>query len=135
VSYRMRVSCLVVAVAALSACVEATEIVAEEAMNTALSEVVGTEPLACEPRCGPPTECVPKEDGSGCYEIDEPEWREAWSLMDPPTDDVKPPPDCSVCSPLSRPTVPVSKTRPRMLPPFLLSDDCLIDFMQSRTVR
>lgn len=79
---------------------------------------------ACGPAGGPPSDCIPKK-GAGCYTIGEPEFRETWNRRYPPSGSVKPPPDCSVCSPLSRPQA----SAPALpgIPQYLMSEPCLAE--------
>jgi hypothetical protein len=73
------------------------------------------------------------EPGKGCYEIDEPEWNPRGPAQVttrqmrnvPPVGSVRPPPDCSVCSPRSAPSPVASETSPE-LPYYLMSNACLI---------
>jgi hypothetical protein len=78
---------------------------------------------------GPPADCIHKK-GGGCYTIDEPEFRETWLRRYPPSGSVKPPPDCSVCSPLSRPTA--STPASPDIPPYLMSEPCLTEHLRLR---
>jgi hypothetical protein len=77
----------------------------------------------------PPTDCLPKNESS-CYDVVDPEWPEAQNLFRPTTGSIRPPPGCGVCSPLSQPGIPVS----RALPPYLMSEVCLIDLTRTRRV-
>lgn len=79
-------------------------------------------------------DCPGQEEGAwGCYKVGEPEYAAMQNLLKPPVGSVKPPPDCSVCSPLSRPSAPAFFTSsPRELPQYLMSTECLVDHVQSR---
>ena len=81
--------------------------------------------------CGPPTECVSK-NGKGCFQIDDPEWKDAWNLSEPPAGSVRPPPSCAICSPLSSPNAPTRPARRATdLPKYLMSQSCLLDHLRT----
>ncbi len=86
---------------------------------------------ACGSSGGPPSDCVPKK-GAGCYTIDEPEFREAWNRLYPPSGSVRPPPDCSVPSLQSQPSASTSNARG--LPQYLMSVACLTEDLRLRRV-
>jgi hypothetical protein len=110
---------------ALQGCAELATDVAVDALDSALND-------DCKRNCGPPTECV-SHNGVDCLQIDDPAWREHWDQVDPPVGSVRPPPDCTVCSPLSRPVARAARTPSRQeLPEYLMSDACLLDHMRSR---
>jgi hypothetical protein len=78
--------------------------------------------------------CTPKQGGV-CDEVDEPTWAEQENLDHPPVSGpLRPPPDCTVCSPLSRPAEPPTRrTLPSTLPQYLMSDECLMDHLRQQS--
>ena len=79
-------------------------------------------------------DCFPK-DATGCYDVVDPEWGEAMNVLQPPSGSVRPPPDCSICSPLSRPEPSASgMLSSDALPDYLMSDACIIDVVQARGI-
>jgi hypothetical protein len=100
-------------------------------------------PACCAER-GAVRDCGAKGEapGKSCYEIDEPRWnprglqevqtREMRNIA--PVGSVRPPPDCSVGSPGALPAAATSQTSPgHELPPYLMSDACLISAKSSRS--
>src|SRR6185295_17677496 len=86
----------------LCACGQAATAVAEGAARSVIEATTGVDDRECEivpgkeskvRNCGPPTECVSR-NGKGCFQIDDPEWKEAWNLLEPPSGAVRPPPSC-----------------------------------------
>jgi len=119
----------------LSACADTLAEVALETTHSAVAEVAKAgirEATGVELKDrGPPTGCLPKNNAN-CYDAVDREWGEAQNWSRPPTGSIRPPPDCSVCSTLSQPTVlpsPLLNSEP--LPAYLLSDACLIDHVRA----
>jgi hypothetical protein len=122
---RLALLWLMAAGAALVGCAELAADVAVGALDSALKD-------ECGRNCEPPTGCV-SANGVDCQQINDPVWRDRWNQVAPPAGSVRPPPDCTVCSPLSRPVArAVRKPSRRELPDYLMSDACLLDHMRSR---
>lgn len=138
----MRSLSLVLMLSMATGCAQLVADAVEGAVTSALEKAATPDDSDCEvvpgkqPKrrnCGPPPPCV--TNGKGCFHINDPEWKDAMNLADPPTGSVRPPPTCSVCSPNSAPA-PRSARTPAIqtsskLPKYLMSNSCLVDHMKT----
>ena len=128
-----RVSALVFAAACvgLSGCAPVVGDLAAEVALDVLNEAIGGDSSPCEPNCTPALACATQNEAD-CSLRDEPDWDEVSTVLEPPAGTVGPPPDCTVCSPESRPSAPgTGQTLFSGLPQYLMSDECLIDHMRA----